>query len=150
MKIKLIRWGSLMTMYNGIYAIFYGILTLSFSKVILSEYFNSSPVPWRLFASSFPYRANLYYSLLLTSSFFMISLGIFIIYISYFVLKRKDKLAWVILFSGGILSWASLFIISWITGSWIIRVLSFVGWVSFIIGMALPLKYYLKKDYHEF
>lgn len=150
MRIKLIRLGSLITLYNGIYAMIYGALLIIFNEVILSEYFIKTSVRWDIFAKSFPYRAKLYSSLLLTHAFFLISLGVFIIYLSYFILKKKDKLAWVVLFSAGIISWASLFIINVMMGSWIIRVSSFIGWVSFAIGMVIPLKYYIQKGMPDF
>ncbi len=136
-------------LYNGIYAIVYGILMLIFSRMIIAEYFRKNPIPWSLFTVNFNYPAKLYYSLMFTHGFLLISLGIFIIYLSYFILKRKDKLAWIVLFSGGIISWASLFIVHIIMGSLIITILSFIGWVSFIIGVVIPVNYYLKKRYHE-
>jgi len=149
MRLREIRLGSIITLYNGIYAIVYGLLILIFNKIILSQYFfrtaYSPTLKWNIFAESFPYRAKLYSTLLLTNAFFLISLGVFIAYLSYFILKRKDKLAWVILFTGGIISWASLFIINLMVGSWLIRLLSFVGWISFIVGMVIPIKYYLSK-----
>ena len=128
----------------------YGILTLIFSKMIIAEYFRKNPIPWSLFTVNFQYPAKLYYSLILSHGFLLISLGIFIIYLSYFILKRKDKLAWLVLFSSGVISWASLFIIHVAIGSLIITILSFIGWVSFIIGMLIPIRYYLGKEYKVF
>jgi len=150
MNIKTIRFGALLTLYNGIYAIIYGVLMLIFGKIIIAEYFRKNPIPWSLFTVNFQYPAKLYYSLILSHGFLLISLGIFIIYLSYFILKRKDKLAWAVLFSSGVISWASLFIIHVIIGSLIITVLSFIGWVSFIIGMIIPIKYYIRKEYPGF
>ena len=150
MKLRLIRTGALITLYNGIYAIFYGILIFVFKNIILTEYFSKVPVPWHIFSRSFPKRADLYYSLLITNAFFLIVFGIFIIYMSYFILKRKDKLAWVVLFFAGIFGWASLFIINFMKGSWFMTIASFIGWGSFVIGMILPIGYYLRKEYPGF
>ena len=147
MKIKLIRASSIITLYNGIYALFYGLFIIIFNKVIISEYFRKIPVIWKVFEESFPFGARLYTSLLLMNAFFLISLGICIIYLSYFILKRKDKLAWAVLFLIGIVGWASWFVINLIMGSWLITILSFIGWASFVIGMVIPLKYYLGKSY---
>ena len=147
MKTRLIRLGSLITLYNGIYAIVYGILILIFSKIIIAEYFRKNPIPWSLFTVNFQYPAKLYYSLMFTDAFLLISLGIFIIYLSYFILKRKDKLSWIILFLAGIISWGGLFIVHIIMGSLIITILSFIGWVSFAVGMIIPIKYYIYKEY---
>lgn len=145
----MIRLGSLITLYNGIYTIGYAIFILIFSNVILSEYFRKVPVSWEVFKSSFPERASLYVSLLLAHAFFLLSLGIFIIYISYLLLKKRDKMAWVILFFAGIIGWASLFIMNVLRGSWIIIILSFIGWVSFALGMIIPIGYYLRKELPE-
>lgn len=112
---------------------------------MLSEYFGKIPLNWRIFAENFPKRAGLHVSFLLMQAFLLISFGIFIVYLSYFILKRKDKLAWVILFLGGIVGWAGLFLINVIIGSWMIRIFSFIGWVSFVIGMTIPIKYYIQK-----
>ncbi len=150
MRVKLIRLGSLITFCNGIYAIIHGLLILMFNKLIVAEYFRKIPVRWTVFLESFPYRAKIYFYLLAINSFLLISFGIFIIYLSYFILRRKDKLAWVILFLGGIIGWASLFIINIILGSWLEIILSFVGWGSFIVGMIIPIKYYLQKKYSVF
>jgi hypothetical protein len=145
MKVKLIKSGSIITLYNGIYAVVYGLLLIIFHKIVLSEYFRKIPLNWEIFAENFPKRASLHVSFLLIQAFLLISFGIFIAYLSYFILKRKDKLAWVILFLGGIISWAGLFIVNVLTGSWIIMVFSFIGWASFVIGMTIPIKYYIQK-----
>jgi len=150
MKVKLIRYGSLISLYNGIYAIAYGVLIFLFSKVFIAEYFRNAPVRWFFFSKTFPYNAKLYSYLLIINAFFIISLGIFIIYLSYFILKRKDKLAWVILFTAGILSWAGLFIMNILLKNWVLMALSFIGWVSFAVGMVLPINYYIRKEYPEF
>jgi hypothetical protein len=150
MKVRKIRLGSLITLYNGIYAIIYGIILIFFKNLIMQEYFIKAQVSWNIFTDSFPYRADIYLALLTMKGFMLVCFGIFIIYLSYFILKRKDKLAWVVLFTSGILGWASLFIVNLITGSWILRGLSFIGWASFVLGMIIPLKYYLGKNYQTF
>jgi len=150
MRTKLIGLGSLITLYNGIYAVAYGLLMIIFGKIVLSEYFRKIPLNWRIFAENFPERAGLHFSLLLIQAFFLISLGVFIVYLSYFILKKRDKLAWVVLFSGGIISWASFFIINVLIGSPVIMIFSFIGWVSFVVGMIIPLKYYIQKELPRF
>jgi len=147
MKLRLIRLGSLITLYNGIYALIYGVFLIIFNKVLLSEYFRNVPVRWVVFARSFPYRARLYSYSIIAEGFLLISFGIFIIYLSYFILKRKDKLAWVVLFLSGIISWASLFLINIFLINWVMIVLCSIGWIFFIIGMLIPIKYYLQKGY---
>ncbi len=80
----------------------------------------------------------------------LVSFGIFIIYLSVFIIKRKDKLAWVALFSGGIVGWAGLFVVNIIAKNWLVAILSFIGWASFVAGMLIPINYYLQKELPEF
>jgi hypothetical protein len=80
----------------------------------------------------------------------LISNGITIAYLSDFIIKRKEKITWVILFITGIISWAGLLTISILFQSIVLIVLSFIGWLIFIIGMLLPISYYLEKPYKEY
>jgi len=80
----------------------------------------------------------------------MISMGIIVIYMSYFILKRKEKMTWVVLFLAGIIGWAGLLMASILIKNPTLIVLSAIGWISFVIGMVLPIKYYLEKGYREY
>ena len=71
-------------------------------------------------------------------------------YLSDFIIKRKDKMTWVILFMSGLIAWGGLFIISVLFKNWILITLSFIGWIDFVVGMVLPIKYYLQKSYKEY
>lgn len=150
MRIRVIRLGSFVTLYNGIYAVLCGLAAFIFRDTLLSEYFRRFPVTWELFGQSFPERAALYSRLFFISGFLTISFGVFIIYLSYFILKKRDKLAWVILFSAGILGWASLLIINILAQNWISVIIYSVGWLSFVIGMIIPIRYYITKEIPEF
>jgi len=71
-------------------------------------------------------------------------------YLSDFIYKRKEKTTWVILFVSGIISWAGLLTISILVKNWILIVLDFIGWLTFILGMLIPINYYLEKKYREY
>lgn len=146
MKIKLIRLGSIMTLINGIYAVLLGLFFVFYSKFLISKYFERFPEVWNILVEKWISDISQYFLILMYTGFLLISFGIFIIYLSYFILKKRDKLAWVILFSGGIIGWAGLFIVNILTKNWIVTVLSFIGWVSFAIGMIVPFKYYIRKE----
>ena len=71
-------------------------------------------------------------------------------YLSDFIIKRKDKMTWVVLFLSGLISWVGLLTISILFKNWVLIVLSFIGWLDFVVGMVLPIKYYLEKNYKEY
>jgi hypothetical protein len=150
MKLKLIRMGSLITLYNGIYAIILGFFMVIFSKFLIKKYFEPFPEVWEILVKKWIKDLSQYHLILIYTGFLLVSFGIFIIYLSIFIIKRKDNLAWAVLFFGGILGWASLFIVNIIANNFIMIVLSFIGWVSFVIGVVIPIKYYLQKGYPRF
>lgn len=150
MRTKLINLGSKITFYNGVYAILLGFFFIFFSKTLLLEYFKSFPEVWEILVKKWLSDISQYFLILMYTGFLLISFGIFIIYLSVFITKRKDKLAWVALFLGGISGWAGLFIINILARNWVVVILSFIGWLSFIIGMLIPIKYYLRKELPEF
>jgi len=145
MKLKLIKLGSVITLYNGIYAIFLGFFFIFFSKALISGYFESFPAVWEILVKKWISDFSQYFLILISTGFLLISFGIFIICLSVFIIKRKDKLAWAILFLGGLIGWAGLFIINIIAKNLNMFILSFIGWVSFVLGMVIPIKYYLQK-----
>jgi hypothetical protein len=59
-------------------------------------------------------------------------------------------MTWVTLFISGIIAWGGLLLISILFKNQILIILSIVGWFSFVIGMLLPIKYYLEKNYREY
>ena len=150
MKLRLIKLGSLITFYNGIYAIVFGIFMIFFSQFLIEKYFESFPEVWEILVKKWVSDISQYFLILIYTGFLLISFGIFIVYLSIFITKRKDKLAWVVLFSGGILGWASLFIVNILAKNIVMIFLSFIGWISFVLGMVIPIKYYLQKELPRF
>jgi hypothetical protein len=59
-------------------------------------------------------------------------------------------MTWIILFIVGIINWVALLIISIILGNILLIILTATGWLTFILGMLLPIKYYLEKSYREY
>jgi hypothetical protein len=147
MKLKLIRLGSLITLYNGIYAIILGFFMVIFSRFLIQKYFEPFPEIWEILVKKWISDLSQYHLILIYAGFLLVSFGIFIVYLSLFIMKRKDNLAWAVLFFGGIIGWASIFIVNILAKNFIMILLSFIGWASFIIGMVIPIKYYLQKGY---
>ncbi len=150
MKLKLIKWGSLLTLYNGIYAIIMGFFMILFSKFLIKKYFEPFPEIWDILVKKWISDISQYYLILIYTGFLLVAFGIFIIYLSLFVMKKKDNLAWFVLFFAGLIGWASIFIVNILAKNLIMAILGFIGWASFIIGMLIPIKYYIQKGYPRF
>lgn len=148
--IENIKFGSKITLFNGIYVILLGIYYALFSDLIMTDNFRAFDSFWSFFT-----RYNSKIGLLFTKNFilmglFMIAIGICIIYFSMQISKKKEKIDWVILFIIGILFWSGLFIIELFNINLYTIILSFIGWLSFIIGMIIPIRYYIEKPYDSY
>ena len=148
--VQSIKFGSKITIFNGIYAILLGIFYISLFPWIMKQKFNSLDKIWAIFNKYNPEISGLYLRSSILSSILIIALGICIIYLSYFVLKRKDKTAWIILFVIGIALWPCLLLVDILNKNIFFIVLSFIGWLTFIIGMLIPIRYYTSKSYSEY
>ena len=150
MNIKRVKQGARITWYNGVYMIVFGLFYMLFVRFNMNQNFGAVGELWGFFSKFNPRIAFLFYLFNILIGLFLISTGIFTIYLSDFIIKRKEKMTWVILFLSGIISWAGLLTISILFRNVILIVLSFVGWAFFIVGMILPIKYYLEKSYREY
>lgn len=150
MNIQRVKQGARITLYNGIYMILLGIFLIVFVKLNMKNSFEAISSIWRIFVKYNPKIAQLFFLFNTSIGILLISTGIIIIYLSYFIYKRKDKTAWVVLFLSGITSWGGLLVISILIKNWTIVALIFIGWASFVIGMLLPFRYYTQKNYLEY
>jgi len=150
MNIRRVKQGAKITFYNGIYMILFGIFYIVFVRFNMKTNFNAISELWGFFAKFNPKISLLFYLFNIIIGLFLISTGIFTMYLSDFILKRKEKMTWVILFLSGLISWGGLLFISVLFKNIILVVLSFIGWSIFITGMLLPIKYYLEKSYREY
>jgi len=150
MNIQKVKQGARITLYNGIYMIIFGIFYIAFVKFNMEKNFNAISELWGFFSKFNPEISYLFYLFNVIIGLFLISTGISTIYLSDFILKRKEKMTWAILFLSGIISWGGLLVISVLFKNPILITLSFFGWFIFIIGMLLPIKYYLEKSYREY
>ena len=150
MNIRKVKQGAKITWYNGIYMILFGMFYIGFVKFNMSSNFNAISELWGFFAKFNPEITFLFYLFNILIGLFLISTGITIMYLSDFILKRKEKITWVILFLSSLIVWVGILIISILFKNWILITLSFIGWLIFIIGMLLPIKYYLEKSYREY
>lgn len=150
MNIRRVKQGARITFFNGIYMILFGIFYAIFIKFNMKQNFNAISELWLFFAKYNTKITFLFYLFNILIGLFLISTGITIMHLSDFIIKRKDKMTWVVLFLSGLISWGGLLIISFLFKNYILIILSFIGWFLFILGMLLPIKYYLEKDYREY
>jgi len=150
MNIRRVKQGAKITFYNGIYMIILGIYNIFFIGFNMTNNFNAISQLWGFFTRYNSKIAYFFYLFNVIIGIFLISEGVVIMYLSDFIIKRKEKMTWVVLFISGIISWAGLLTVSILfKNAWLI-LFSFLGWVTFIIGMLLPVKYYLQKNYRSY
>jgi len=150
MNIQRVKQGARITLYNGVYMIILGIYYIFFIKTNMKITFESIYLLWGFFTR---YNGNVAYFFFLFNiliGILLISQGILIIYLSDFIIKRKEKMTWTMLFLSGIITWAVLLVISILLSNWLLSILTGIGWLSFLLGMVLPIKYYLEKNYREY
>lgn len=150
MNIQRVKQGAKITLYNGVYIILFGIFHIFFAEYNMKNNFQAIDSIWRLFVKYNPQIYKLFILSNISLGILMVSIGVFILYLSYFIIKRKDKLAWSILLVSGIISWIGLLIISLLFKNWTLIILSSIGFVMFVFGMLLPARYYLEKNYLEY
>ncbi|MEK6873012.1 MAG: hypothetical protein AABW90_03290 [Nanoarchaeota archaeon] len=150
MNIQRVKQGAKITLVNGIYMIFLGAFFIVLVNFNMKQNFNAINQLWGFFSKFNPEISFLFALFNILLGIFLISAGIIIIYLSDFIIKRKEKTTWVMLFLFGITNWVGLLIITILLKNIILISLTFIGWVSFIIGMLLPIQYYLEKGYREY
>jgi len=145
-----IKIGSRITFWNGIYAIFLGALYLIFIKILLKMNFRVIDVVWQVFAKYNPGINALLFRLIIFKAILIIIFGAVIILLSLYILRKKDKTAWAVLFFLGLIFWASLLAMEIFNKNIYTIIVCFVGLLSFIIGMLLPIRYYLERRYEDY
>ena len=150
MNIRKVKQGARITWYNGIYMIVFGIFYAVFAKFNMRQNFNAISELWGFFAKFNSEITFLFYLFNILIGLFLISTGITMMHLSDFIIKRKDKMTWVILFISGLIAWGGLVIISFLFKNYILISLSAIGWIMFVLGMLIPISYYMEKSYREY
>jgi hypothetical protein len=150
MNIKRVKQGAKITLYNGIYMIFFGFFYIFFNKMIMRQNFREINELWGFFIRYNPKIAYLFVLFNILIGILLIASGITIIYLSDFIIKRKEKITWVILFFSGIIVWAGILTISILLKNLLLIAISGFGWLMFVFGMLLPIRYYLEKSYRSY
>ena len=145
-----IKRGAWFTLINGIYVILFGILYIALMNFILKINFKGIEIVWQVFAKYNPAINGMIIRLIILKGIFIIALGIMMIYLSSYILKKKEKATWIMLFIVGLIFWPSLLTFEILDHNVYTITASLIGWITFIIGMLLPIRYYMQRDYTEY
>ncbi|MFA5856950.1 MAG: hypothetical protein WC867_06325 [Candidatus Pacearchaeota archaeon] len=150
MNIQRVKQGAKITLYSGYYSIVLGFYFIFIFYYNMKLNFKAIDELWGFFSKYNPDIAYIFILFNILIGIQLIAAGIMIIYLSDFIIKRKDKMTWVMLFIIGLIEWAGLLTVSVLLKNWVLVGASLLGWIIFIIGMMLPLRYYLEKNYREY
>lgn len=145
-----IKRGAWITYYNGIYSVILGIIYMFFVKTIIKMNFKSIDAVWQVFSKYNPELSSMIIRVLLLKGILIIAIGVAMIYLSNYILKKKEKAAWVVLFIIGLIFWGTILAMEIFDKNWYTIAAALIGWIMFIIGMLLPLKYYLQRESIEY
>ena len=145
-----IKLGSRITYFNGIYAVLTGLYYIIFCNWILKTNLRAFSSVWAVFSKYNPDLAMLLVKLQVIQGILVIALGLSIIYLSAYIARRKDRSAWVALFVMGLLLWAGLLTLEILNWNLTNIIITGIGWLMFIIGMLIPIGYYLGKSDYEY
>lgn len=146
-----IKSGARITMFNGIFAVIFGVAYFGFMNIILKDNLRIIDVVWQVFYKYNTDLASVIVRLTILKCIFIVLMGIMIIYLSSYILKRKDRVAWVMLFVlGGIIFWPAILTIEILDKNFYTVIASAIGWITFIMGMVLPIRYYMQRQYTEY
>jgi len=150
MNIQRVKQGANITYYNGVYMIFLGLYNIFFTGFNMKSNFEAISQLWGFFAKYNSPIAKMFYFYSIVLGVMLVSEGVVIMYLSDYIFKRKEKMTWVVLFLSGIISWAGLLTVSFLFKNYLLIGFTFFGWITFIIGMLMPIRYYLEKNYKEY
>lgn len=150
MNIQRVKHGARLTYANGLYMMLLGLFLVFFDNMNMKINFISIEQLWGFFSKFNPEIAQLFIIFHILIGTLLFSSGIVIIYLSDYIIKRKEKMTWIMLFLFGIINWVALLIVAILLGNNILIISTFIGWATFCIGMLLPINYYLQKHYREY
>jgi len=145
-----IKRGGRITYFNGIYAVLTGLYYIIFYNWILKTNLREFGSVWTVFSKYNPDLAMLFIKGEIIQGLLIISIGLAIIYLSSYIVRRKDRSAWVALFVIGLLLWGGLLTIEFFNQNIISIAIALVGWIIFVIGMLIPIGYYLDRSNYEY
>jgi len=150
MNIQRVKQGARICYANGLYMMLLGLFLIFFDNMNMKINFIEINELWGFFSKFNPEIATILILLQTLVGGLLFSSGIITIYLSDYIIKRKEKITWIMLFCFGIINWVGLLITSILLGNSILITATFIGWASFCLGMLLPINYYLQKSYRDY
>lgn len=150
MNIQRVKQGARITYANGLYMMLVGLFLIFFDNMNMKKNFLEINELWGFFSKFNPGIASILIFLQALVGVLLFSSGIITIYLSDYIIKRKEKMTWVILFVFGIINWVGLLIITIFLSNTPLIIITSIGWATFCLGMLLPINYYLQKSYREY
>jgi len=138
-----VKWGARVTYYNGIYAFILGIVYIAFFEFILKTNFTSLKVVWNVFSQYNPGISYLLVKLVILKGVLVVAVSIIIMYLSSYVYRKKDRTSWLILLIIGIIFWPGLLVMEFLDKNIWTIILTSIGWISFLMGILIPVRYYV-------
>ncbi|MEM4270678.1 MAG: hypothetical protein QXO70_01125 [Candidatus Pacearchaeota archaeon] len=138
-----VKWGARITYYNGIYAFILGILYIAFFEFILKTNFSALKIVWDVFSQYNPGISYLLVKLVILKGVLVIAISIIIMYLSSYIYRKKERISWLILLIIGIVFWPSLLVMEFLDKNIWTIILASIGWISFLIGILIPVRYYI-------
>lgn len=145
-----IKRGARTTLFSGVYSILLGIFYIGFFEWIMRSNFRSINVVWQVFSKYNPEITSMLIKLMIIKGLFVIALGVVTVYLSAYILRRKDRATWIVLFVIGLIFWPSILTFEVLDKNWLNVSLVLIGWIIFIVGMLIPIRYYLEMDEEEY
>ena len=145
-----IRRGANITLWNGILAFGLGLFYLIFIKFLLKENFYYIGTVWQVFSKYNPEIGFLFIKMMILKAILVISIAITLIFLSNHVLRKKDRNSLLILFVVGIIFWPSLLTFEILDKNLYTIIPAFIGWISFIIGILIPIRYFMQRSYTDY
>lgn len=145
-----IKLGARITLINGIYAAFVGAFYMLFFNFVLKTNMKAIDVIWQVFAKYNPEVNSLFVRLMILKGVFIIAIGVLLASLSYYILKKKDRGTWITLFIVGLIFWPSILTFEVLDKNIYLIIADIIGWITFLIGMFIPFKYFIREDYEGY
>lgn len=129
--------GWMFVLANGGFAIIYGLLLGILPGFIIESRIQAAGM---VFLSLEEGIVNHYLTLILSTSYLLISFGVFVIYIALTGYKSGSRLSWLVFLTSGGVAWFGLLYSDLSVGSILTIGLDIIGIITYILAVLIPMK----------
>tara|TARA_B100000315_G_C14553085_1_gene576814 strand:+ start:1225 stop:1695 length:471 start_codon:yes stop_codon:yes gene_type:complete len=129
--------GWILVLVNGGYAIIYGLILGILTGFIAESRIQAAGI---IFSSLEEGILNQYLNLTVSTSYLLISFGLFTIYVALTGYKYGSRLSWIFFLTGGGVAWFGLLYSDLLFGSILTIGLDIIGLVTYILAVLIPMK----------